>query len=649
MRISRITVTAVLVWALLFMPSVLVAAIEQDRESFLQAQQALKKNNLVTYKQLRVGLDSYPLVPYLDIWYTLKQLDKGNDSAVKKILLQHREIPEAADLHVAWMRNLAERGQWQQIAQHFNDFPRMTSRLPEMAMVLRWRLGEQKEALELFSKRWQQAKKVSDYTQPMFQAWKKLGHPTDNERWQRITTYAKQGKWRKVKQLAEPLSKKEKGWVNYWQSMQNNPAKALKSWQKGMPPRLARKILRDGLQRLSRSDALATWQILQKLDKTVNADIGEYAISKMKRRIALRAAKQHLLIAATWLDDLPKNLKNEETRAWQARLYVLFHDWEKVQQAITAMPAAERRQSRWIYWRARVLEISGDKLAALPLFTELAAGRGYYSFLSAEHLHLPFVFDVSEIKVPEAESKKLSQSPAIRRAYEWLQLGKTSKASREWWLFFADASPEQWKVAAHLAASWDWHDRTIQAASRAGEKNALISRFPMGFELQVRQASKQTGLEPAFVWSIIRQESAFNQQAVSRSGARGLMQLMPGTAQDVIKKHKLKKGDIFSPEMNIRLGTLYLSEMTERFGGNPALAAAAYNAGPHRVNTWLKRTPFDSAEAWIEAIPFNETRRYVQQVMAFVSVYEWRQAKTPGNLTARISKSPVEVKLSTNP
>ncbi len=649
MQISRITAIPVLIWALLFMPSTLAAAIEQDRESFSLAHQALKKNNMDTYHKFRSGLNSYPLTPYLDIWFTFKQLDNENDSAIEEILRQHREIPEARNLHIAWMKNLAQRGQWLKMAQHFNNFPRMASRLPEIAMILRWHMGEQKQALEVFSKRWQQAKRISDFSQPMFQAWKKLGHPTTADRWQRITTYAKQGKWRKVKQLAKPLSKKEKGWINYWQSIQNNPVKALNRWQKEMPPRLARKILSDGLKRISRSDALAAWQTLQKLDKTANAEIGANAVFKMKRRIALRAAKQHLSVATVWLDDLPEILKNEETRAWQARLYVLFHDWKKVQMAITAMPATEQRQSRWIYWRARALETFGDKQAALPLFTKLAAGRGYYSFLSAEYLKAPFIFNASEIRVSDAATKKLSQSSAMQRAHEWLQLGKISKASREWGMFFADASLEQWKVASHLAASWDWYDRTIQAASRAGENNALSSRFPMGFELQVRQASEQTDLEPAFIWSIIRQESAFNQQAVSRSGAQGLMQLMPRTARGVIKKYKLKKGDIFSPEINIRLGTLYLSEMTKRFGGNPALAAAAYNAGPHRVNTWLKRTPFESAEAWIEAIPFNETRRYVQQVMAFISVYEWRQSKTPGSLSSRISKPPAGLKLSLNP
>ena len=638
-----------LIWALLFMPSVSTAAIEQDREWFLQAHQALKQNNLKTYKQLRVRLDVYPLTPYLDIWHAYKQLDKGDNGAVEKTLLQHKEIPEARDLHIAWIKKFAKRGQWQHVARHLNDFSGTASRLPEIAMLSRWHMGEKKEALELFSNRWQQAKKISDITQPISTAWKKLGHPTSTDRWQRIATYAKRQKWSKAKQLAQPMSKKEKRWLHYWQSVQNDPAKALNRWQQGMPPSLAHKILGDGLNRISRTDALAAWQALQKLETTANAEIGEDAVFEMKRRIALRAAKQHLLIAVAWLGDLPEKLKNEETRAWQSRLHMLFQDWQQLQQSIAAMPLEEQRQSRWVYWRARALEMSGDKQAAQPLFAELAADHGYYSFLSAEHLSIPFIIESSEITVSDTTYQKASRNPAIVRTYEWLQLGKMYKASREWDMLLADASLEQWKVAAYIAASWNWYDRTIQAAYRAGENNALVDRFPMGFESLVMRASKQTGLEPAFVWSVIRQESAFNHQAVSGAGARGLMQLMPRTARGVSKRHKLRKGDLFSPEINIRLGTLYLSEMTKRFGGNPALAAAAYNAGARRVNSWLKRTPFDHADVWIEAIPFNQTRRYVQQVMAFISIYEWRQEKIPGSLKVRISKPPARVKLSLNP
>lgn len=649
MWVTRITATAILIWALLFVPGISVAAIEQDREWFLQAHRALQQDNLKTFKQLRARLDSYPLTPYLDIWFTHKQLDKGNDLAVEKALRQHREIPEVRELHDARIRKFAKHGQWPDVARHLNDFPGTASRLPVIAIASQWHMGQKKEALEWFSKRWQQAKKIPDYISPVFQAWKRLGHPTNADRWQRIAMYAKRNKWSKAKQLARPMSEKDRQWVNYWQSMQRNPARALNRWQQNMPVWMAQAILSDGLNRISRSDALEAWQALQKLETVISKQLGEGAVAGIRRRIALRAARQYLQVAADWLDGLPERLKNEETRAWQARLHILFHDWQRLQQVIAAMPPGQQLQSRWVYWRARSLEKTGDKQAAESLFADLATSRGYYSFLSAEHLSRPLIIEATEIEVPEAIRQGLLQNPAIERTYEWLQLGKMLKASREWDIIFADASPEQWRAAAYLAASWGWYDRTIQAAYRAGEHNALIDRFPMAFEPQVLKAAKKTGLKPELIWSIIRQESAFNQRAVSRAGARGLMQLMPRTARDVARRHKLSSKNLFSPARNIRLGTLYLSEMKKRFGGNPALAAAAYNAGSRRVSSWLKRTPFIEAEAWIEAIPYNQTRRYVQQIMAYISVYEWRQAKTPGSLKTRISKPPGAVELSRNP
>jgi len=159
----------------------------------------------------------------------------------------------------------------------------------------------------------------------------------------------------------------------------------------------------------------------------------------------------------------------------------------------------------------------------------------------------------------------------------------------------------------------------------------------MSYKNIVLRAAKKTGLKPAEIWSIIRQESAFNQHAVSYVGAKGLMQLMPATAREVARKLNMGKATprLFSAAVNIRLGTTYLADIKQHFG-NLALAAAGYNAGPHRVSSWLKRVPFESPEAWVEAIPFNETRRYVQQVMAFVSVYEWRQQKQLTSLTARL-------------
>ena len=613
-------------------------SIEAQRQMFLEARLALNEDRLEDFHRLRVTLDSYPLSPYLDIWHAYREIAGGNDAAVQAVLAAHADVPEALDLHISWIESLAERGQWPQVAAHIGDFSGTSAALAEIAMVSRWRSGSQKEAMKQFSLRWQLGRKVSDFAQPLYKAWKKRGHPTLAELWGKIITLAAQGQWRQVKRLSTSLSKKHQGWLQYWRRVQNDPEKALADWQGDISPKLARRILSDGLNRLSRRNVLTAWELLHGLDAEVIAkQIGDSTYAGFERSIALRGARQHLLLAEGWLAGLPAAKQNEETRAWLARLNLLYHDWRGALATMEAMPAGERGQSRWLYWRARALQETGRGGEALPLFAELASERGYYSFLSAERLGLPPRFDISPIETSEALSQQVSSEPAVLRAYEWFQIGDTGKAIREWNRAFAGASKERWRAAAAVASSWDWHDRVIQAAYRAGEKDALHDRFPMGFESAVREAAKQTGLSPAMIWSIIRQESAFNRRALSRSGARGLMQLMPRTARDVAKQRGVPVGDLFAPEKNIELGSHYLAEMLERFGGNPALAAAAYNAGPNRVGQWLERTPFESGEAWIEVIPFNETRRYVQQVMAFIAVYEWRQAKQVSSISDRIN------------
>jgi soluble lytic murein transglycosylase len=140
--------------------------------------------------------------------------------------------------------------------------------------------------------------------------------------------------------------------------------------------------------------------------------------------------------------------------------------------------------------------------------------------------------------------------------------------------------------------------------------------------------------EEALVLAVIRQESAFDHRAVSHAGARGLMQLMPATAKRVAGwegvryvRHWLTE----EPDYNVRLGRAYLRKMIERYEGAYPLALAAYNAGPHRVDRWLKtygdpRTSEVSTVEWIENIPFGETRNYVQRVLEGLIVYRARRS-----------------------
>ncbi len=655
MRIIVFMITVLL----LATPALQAATIEQQRDWFQQARSALDNHNLKQFNRLKDKLEDYPLTPYLDIWRASRVLKQGDDRLVEATLMAYADVPETINLRRSWLKYLAKKKRWEAAQALIEKSPKLASRFPEIAMVTSWNMSIDVDtaadkkatyannAIRQFSERWKQGKATTSLSKSLHRAWVKQGHPTDIERWYRIGTFAEKGKWKKTRVLARSLSKQQKEWLKYWKAIQKSPEKALKAWPEslseldGVVP--AALMLDDGIKRLSRIDQVKAWAALQQL-KVSQQQIAPEFFAKLERAVALRAARQHKQLASEWLAQLPLSSQNEDTRGWQVRLAVIDKDWSKTLSVISSMPAEERRQDRWIYWQARALEAGGHDVSANYQFAKLAAGRGYYNFLSAERIGKPFQIESSDIVVSDELIAKVENMLAIRRVSEWLFLNKRSKAIREWHFALADTDQLHWKAATVLASRWGWHDQVIRAAFKADEMGALLDRFPLSYEKIVMKEAKKTGLKPAAIWSVIRQESAFNQHAVSYVGAKGLMQLMPATARQVARKLKMGKGTprLFSAATNIRLGSTYLAGIKERFG-NLALAAAGYNAGPHRVSTWLERVPFDSPEAWVEAIPFNETRNYVKQVMAFVTVYEWRQHQKPSSMHARLHERVQEV------
>jgi soluble lytic murein transglycosylase len=149
--------------------------------------------------------------------------------------------------------------------------------------------------------------------------------------------------------------------------------------------------------------------------------------------------------------------------------------------------------------------------------------------------------------------------------------------------------------------------------------------YPQAFWPEVLQQSQRLGLNPYLVLSIMRQESAFDSTAVSPAGARGVMQLMPATAQDVasrVSQVPATPEQLHDPHVSITLGTHYFASLLERYQGNVVLALAAYNAGPSRVARWIEQWPTLSIEEFIEHIPFDETRAYVKLVLRNLAWYE---------------------------
>ncbi|MFQ5760491.1 MAG: lytic transglycosylase domain-containing protein, partial [Acidiferrobacterales bacterium] len=189
------------------------------------------------------------------------------------------------------------------------------------------------------------------------------------------------------------------------------------------------------------------------------------------------------------------------------------------------------------------------------------------------------------------------------------------------------------------ARQWGWHDRVVYTLSKSGHRHDLDLRFPLLYRPMVETNAEANNLDPSWIFGVMRQESAFVPDARSSAGALGLMQLMPRVGRATARKLKLRirsNDVILKVENNLRLGAAFLKNMLRRYKGHQMLATAAYNAGPTRVRGWLPQSAAIDADAWVETIPFEETRDYVKNVMAYTAVYDHRLGRRPVRLCQRM-------------
>jgi len=319
------------------------------------------------------------------------------------------------------------------------------------------------------------------------------------------------------------------------------------------------------------------------------------------------------------------------------RKQLATQNWDDLLSTIDLLPAGLKSSDRWRYWRARAQdELTREYLSleTLSVYRELAQKRSFYGFLSADRTGQPYRLQQESVDSAPATLESVAKLPALVRAKELWLTGHSSEAYAEWFYGVESLSAKEIAAAGALADSWGWHSRAIQAMIAGKHWNYLDIRFPLAHESIFKSAATDAKVAPELLFAIARQESAMSENAVSSAGARGLMQLMPATAKQTASKIGIphKTSDLFNVQHNIKLGSSYLNELMGRYNGNRILAAAAYNAGPHRVEKWLasvdKATPHD---IWIETIPFKETRSYVQNVLTFSVIYSFRMGK-PRNL-----------------
>ena len=215
---------------------------------------------------------------------------------------------------------------------------------------------------------------------------------------------------------------------------------------------------------------------------------------------------------------------------------------------------------------------------------------------------------------------------------ELYAVGDLVNARREWNAMRDSLDSDRLALVLQRIHEVGWINQAIAGAWQAKLPDLLDVRFPQPFPEIYRRHAFTTNLPQPMLFAVSRQESAFDHRAVSRAGARGLMQLMPATARIVarrIRTSRPSKADLFDPEINIRLGSNHLAFLMDRYDGHRALVFAAYNAGEHRSDRWMRKASGMPTEAWIERIPFRETRDYVKSVLAFQHVFALRAGASP--------------------
>ena len=289
------------------------------------------------------------------------------------------------------------------------------------------------------------------------------------------------------------------------------------------------------------------------------------------------------------------------------------------------MPDTERFEEKWQYWLARALANTHESSERARLaYQALAGKRSYYGFLAASRSGREPQLNAARRVVDPPEIDKVRRLPGIARAAELFAVGDDVNARREWMAMLPRLTPQEQGIAAYLARDMGQLVLAIRTANKTDQRNHLEARFPIEHEMIFRQASHVTGIPLSVLAAFARQESFFERRARSTAGARGVMQMLHPTARFAARRAGMPApsvDDLYDPTINIPLGSQHIAWLLRRYDGVLPLVAAAYNAGEGRADRWMKGAEGQPMDAWIEAIPFRETRNYVKNVLAFNLVY----------------------------
>lgn len=593
---------------------------------FVDLRQAALANKVERVSQLAAKLQHYPEQAYVEYYRLRPELydSSGNiraevpDQAIQSFLMRYPKMAIADRLRNDWLLALGKRRDWTQFDQQYPQFVldddvqvkcyALMSKVMQMDSVVYPGLRSQAVALM------QDPKYMGEACIDLAGALYQKGLFTRKE----VKMLARWALEQKFATLARRLADN----TNIDDADSDWLARLTSEARKD-PEQAAIKLSR--LHKISSEEQGAAWGV-----------VGQFlAKDSALRQLAVQAFKKQTALGGD-------SLLSPQSHIWKVRVALLEKDWAWIAQSIEAMPVALRdRDPAWTYWYAVALQERGKASAAREQFQSLSGQFDFYGLLAREAMGLRIVLPPNTL-VSEEEVAHIQNLPGFARAQKFYALDLRFEGTREWNWTLRGMTDRELLAAAEYAQRINLLDRTVSTADRTRKEHNFSLRYVMPHRQLVTRVTHPLRLDMAWVYGLIRQESRFIARARSSVGASGLMQLMPKTAHYVARKIGLTAythSDIDSAETNILLGVNYLNIILHRFDDSWLLASAAYNAGPSRVKRWRAalQKNVDGA-VFAEAIPFDETRTYVKNVLANATLYSALLTGQPQSLQHRLGE-----------
>jgi soluble lytic murein transglycosylase len=610
------------------------AAASSADDEFLAGRDAFRKGDAARLNLAAKRLGNHPLAPYLNYYQLLMRLKLASAAEVRGFIAADADSYLAGRLRADWLKILGKQQNW---ALFLEEYPLLNANndaeLSCFALQARLQRGDA-DVFQEGRKQWLSGTETAASCRPVFEAMMAAEELRGEDVWARIRLALELGNISVARQSAEDLPVAQKPGFGAVEKVADNPQWFLDAVGATPQGRAERELTMFAIYRLARSQPMAALPYWNRLQPQFSPEEQRYVWGQM----AFHAARRHEPVAMQWFREAGDTPMNELQLTWRVRAALRAQDWPQVLSGIAAMPEAMQNQGAWRYWKARGLKTGGKTGDANAILAPLSLEHNFYGQMALEELGAVVSNPHPTYETSEEDIREVRAIPGIQRALALYRLDQRTEANREWMWSSRNFGDAQLLAAAELAKRNNWLDRAINTADKTRSLHDFSLRYPAPHRELMQVYAQEHGLDEAWVYGLIRQESRFVQQARSSVGASGLMQLMPATAKWIAGRMGMKhfrQSLVNQIDTNISFGTYYLRYVLDTNDGQPVLATASYNAGPTRARRWKDEKALEGA-IYAESIPFSETRGYVQKVMSNASYYANRFERQVVTLRQRL-------------